>query len=345
MKKALITGITGQDGSYLAELLLEKGYAVYGIVRRSSSFNTDRIDHIYQDPHGENVRLRLAYGDLNDASSLNKILRDIEPDEIYNLGAQSHVRVSFDVPEYTAEVTALGAVRLLEAIRDLGLRPRFYQASSSELYGRAIESPQTEKTPVYPRSPYACAKAYAYYVTVNYRESYGLFACNGILFNHEGPRRGETFVTRKITRAATRIKMGLQDKLHLGNLEARRDWGFAGDYVEAMWLMLQQDEPDDYVIATGDQHSVREFVDEAFGLLDMDWARYVEVDPRYYRPAEVDSLLGDASKAKRKLGWGPRLSFKEIVRQMIESDLRLAERERLLRDAPIEHALTAMQPT
>ena len=343
MKKALISGITGQDGSYLAELLLEKGYVVYGIMRRSSSFNTDRIDHIYQDPHGENVRLRLAYGDLNDASSLNKLLRDIEPDEIYNLGAQSHVRVSFDVPEYTAEITALGAVRLLEAIRDLGLRPRFYQASSSELYGRVVESPQTEKTPFYPRSPYACAKAYAYYITVNYRESYGMFASNGILFNHEGPRRGETFVTRKITRAATRIKMGLQDKLHLGNLEARRDWGFAGDYVEAMWLMLQQGEPDDYVIATGDQHSVREFVEEAFGLLDMDWREHVEVDARYYRPAEVDSLVGDASKARRKLGWEPKLTFKEIVRLMVESDLRLAERERLIRDVPIEHAIATGQ--
>jgi GDPmannose 4,6-dehydratase len=339
MKRALITGITGQDGSYLAELLLDKGYEVYGIVRRSSSFNTDRIDHIYQDPHEPNVRLRMFYGDLNDASSLNKILRDVAPDEIYNLGAQSHVRVSFDVPEYTAEVTGLGTVRLLEAIRDLGLKPRFYQASSSELYGKVRESPQTETTPFYPRSPYGCAKAYAYHITVNYRESYGLFACNGILFNHESERRGETFVSRKITRAATRIKMGLQEKLFLGNLEARRDWGHARDYVEAMWLMLQQDEPDDFVIATGEQHSVRDLVDEAFGLLDLDWRRYVETDPRYFRPAEVDTLLGDASKARRKLGWEPRVTFKELVRLMVESDLKLAQRERLLADAPEEFAV------
>src|SRR5688572_5579458 len=268
MKKALITGITGQDGSYLTELLLAKGYEVYGIVRRSSSFNTTRIEHLYQDPHEQNVKLKMVYGDLNDASSLNKILRDLQPDEIYNLGAQSHVRVSFDVPEYTAEITALGTVRLLEAIRDLGLKPKFYQASSSELYGKVAEVPQTEKTPFYPRSPYACAKAYAHYITVNFRESYDLFACNGILFNHESERRGETFVTRKITRAATRIKLGLQDMLYLGNLDAKRDWGHAKDYVKAMWLMLQQDEADDYVIATGEQHSVQEFIEETFRLLN-----------------------------------------------------------------------------
>ncbi|MBI3650448.1 MAG: GDP-mannose 4,6-dehydratase [Acidobacteria bacterium] len=334
MKKALITGITGQDGSYLAELLLEKGYEVYGIVRRSSSFNTRRIEHIYQDPHEANVRLRMVYGDLNDASSLNKILRDVQPDEIYNLGAQSHVRVSFDVPEYTAEVTALGTVRLLEAIRDVGLKPRFYQASSSELYGKVLEVPQTEATPFYPRSPYACAKAYAYYITVNYRESYDLFACNGILFNHESPRRGETFVTRKITRAATRIKLGLQDSLYLGNLEAKRDWGHAKDYVEAMWLMVQQEVADDYVIATGEQHSVQEFVEETFALLELDWQQYVKIDPRYYRPAEVETLLGDASKARRKLGWEPKISFPELVRLMVASDLKLAQQERLLSEAP-----------
>jgi GDPmannose 4,6-dehydratase len=343
MKKALITGITGQDGSYLAELLLEKGYEVYGIVRRSSSFNTNRIEHIYQDPHEANVRLRMVYGDLNDASSLNKVLRDLQPDEIYNLGAQSHVRVSFDVPEYTAEITALGTIRLLEAIRDLGLKPKFYQASSSELYGKVLETPQSETTPFYPRSPYACAKAYAHYVTVNYRESYELFACAGILFNHESERRGETFVTRKITRAATRIKLALQDKLYLGNLDARRDWGHAKDYVEAMWLMLQQDAPDDYVVATGEQHSVQEFVEEAFGLLDLDWREYVKIDPRYYRPAEVETLLGDSSKARRVLGWEPKISFKELVRLMVESDMKLAQQERLLTDAPEEFALNKNQ--
>jgi GDPmannose 4,6-dehydratase len=340
VKKALITGITGQDGSYLTELLLEKGYHVYGIIRRSSSFNTHRIDHVYRDPHEATSALSLVYSDLNDASSLNKVLRDIEPDEIYNLGAQSHVRVSFDIPEYTAEVTALGTVRLLEAIRDVGLRPRFYQASSSEQYGKVLATPQNEETPFYPRSPYGCAKVYAYHITVNYRESYGLFACNGILFNHESPRRGETFVTRKITRAATRIKLGLQQKLYLGNLDARRDWGHAADYVEAMWLMLQQDEAADYVIATGEQHSVREFVAETFELLDMDWREHVEIDPRYYRPTEVDTLLGDASKARRELGWGPKISFKELVRLMVESDLKLAQRERLLADAPAEYALS-----
>ncbi len=327
MKRALITGITGQDGSYLTELLLEKGYQVFGIVRRSSSFNTDRIDHLYQDPHEPDTRLRMFYGDLNDSSSLNTILRQTEPDEIYNLGAQSHVRVSFDVPEYTAEVTGVGTVRILEAIRDTGIKPKFYQASSSELFGRVREVPQTETTPFYPRSPYACAKAYAYHITVNYRESYNLFACNGILFNHESERRGETFVSRKISRAATRIKLGLQKKLYMGNLDARRDWGYARDYVEAMWLMLQAEEPDDYVIATGENYSVKDFLSEAFSYLDLDWQEYVETDPRYYRPAEVDLLLGDASKARRVLGWEPKVSFKELVRLMVDHDLELARLE------------------
>ena len=329
MKRALITGITGQDGSYLTELLLEKGYQVFGIVRRSSSFNTDRIDHLYQDPHEPNARLRMFYGDLNDSSSLNAILRQTEPDEIYNLGAQSHVRVSFDVPEYTGEVTGLGTVRILEAIRDTGIQPKFYQASSSELFGRVRETPQTETTPFYPRSPYACAKAYAYHITVNYRESYGMFACNGILFNHESERRGETFVSRKITRAATRIKLGLQKRLYLGNLDAQRDWGHARDYVEAMWLMLQAEQPDDYVIASGETHSVREFLSEAFGYLDLDWKDYVETDPRYFRPAEVDLLLGDASKARRVLGWEPKIDFKQLVRIMVDHDLELARLENL----------------
>ena len=327
MKRALITGITGQDGSYLTELLLEKGYQVYGIVRRSSSFNTDRIDHLYQDPHVPGARLRMFYGDLNDSSSLNTILRNTQPDEIYNLGAQSHVRVSFDVPEYTADVTGLGTVRILEAIRDTGIKPKFYQASSSELFGRVREVPQTELTPFYPRSPYACAKAYAYHITVNYRESYDLFACSGILFNHESERRGETFVSRKITRAATRIKLGLQNKLYMGNLDARRDWGYAKDYVEAMWMMLQADEADDFVIATGENHSVREFLTEVFSYLDMDWEEFVETDPRYYRPAEVDLLLGDAKKARRVLGWEPKVSFKELVRLMVDHDLALAQAE------------------
>ena len=317
----------------MTEFLLEKGYQVYGIVRRSSSFNTDRIDHLYEDPHVPNARLRMFYGDLNDSSSLNTILRNTTPDEIYNLGAQSHVRVSFDVPEYTAEVTGLGTVRILEAIRDTGIKPRFYQASSSELYGRVREVPQNELTPFHPRSPYACAKAYAYYITVNYRESYGLFACNGILFNHESERRGETFVSRKITRAATRIKLGLQDKLYLGNLDARRDWGHARDYVEAMWLMLQAAEPDDFVIATGENHSVREFLDETFGYLDMDWKEFVETDARYYRPAEVDILLGDSSKARRVLGWAPKVSFKELVRLMVDHDLELARIESIRKSA------------
>jgi len=321
-KKALITGITGQDGSYLTELLLGKSYDVYGVIRRASTFNTERIDHIYQDPHESGRRMRLLYGDLNDASSLNKILRDVQPDEIYNLGAQSHVRVSFDIPEYTAEVGALGTLRLLEAIRETGLRgTRFYQASSSELFGKVQEVPQRETTPFYPRSPYGVAKLYAYWITVNYRESYGLFACNGVLFNHESERRGETFVTRKITRAAAAIKLGLRDKLYLGNLDAKRDWGHAKDFVEAMWLMLQQDEADDYVIATGETHSVREFLDEAFGHLDLDWKQFVEIDPRYFRPAEVDLLVGDASKARRKLGWEPKITFKELVRTMVDADL------------------------
>lgn len=327
MKTALITGITGQDGSYLAELLLSKGYEVWGVVRRSSSFNTGRIDHIYQDPHTSGTRLRLVHGDLNDASSLNRILRTVKPDEIYNLAAQSHVRVSFDIPEYTAEITALGAVRLLEAIRETGLTPRFYQASSSELYGQVREVPQTEKTPFHPRSPYGCAKAYAFYITVNYREAYGLHASNGILFNHESPRRGETFVTRKITRAVARIKHGLQDKLFLGNLDAKRDWGHARDYVEAMWLMLQQDKADDYVIATGETYSVRDFLDAAFGHVGIDWQKHVEIDPRYYRPAEVEILLGDASKARRVLGWAPKIGFKDLVREMVDSDLALVAAE------------------
>ena len=325
MKKALVTGITGQDGSYLAELLLDKGYEVCGLVRRSSNFNTSRIDHLYRDPHEPGVRLRLIYGDLNDASSINHVIRTLQPDEIYNLGAQSHVRVSFDVPEYTAEASGLGCVRLLEAIRESGLKCRFYQASSSELYGKVVETPQRETTPFYPRSPYACAKAYAYYITVNYRESYGMHASNGILFNHESPRRGETFVTRKITRAAALIKFGLQDKLFLGNLDAKRDWGFAGDYVQGMWLMLQQEQPDDYVLATGETHSVREVLDIAFSAVDLDWTKHVEIDPRYFRPAEVDLLLGDPTKARTKLGWRPRVGFGELIQMMVEADVDLVK--------------------
>jgi GDPmannose 4,6-dehydratase len=330
MKRALVTGITGQDGSYLAELLLSKGYEVWGVVRRSSSFNTGRIDSLYRDPHDKSARLKLVYGDLNDASSLSTILGDLRPDEIYNLAAQSHVRVSFDIPEYTGEITALGTVRVLEAMRRLGLKSRFYQASSSELYGKVRETPQTEATQFHPRSPYAAAKAYAFYITQNYREAYGLFATNGILFNHESPRRGETFVTRKITRAATRIKLGLQDKLYLGNLEAKRDWGFAGDYVEAMWLMLQAEQPDDFVIATGETHSVREFVERVFGLLGLDYKRHVEHDPRYERPAEVDLLLGDAAKARRLLGWQPKVQFAQLVEMMVEADLELAHEEKAI---------------
>jgi GDPmannose 4,6-dehydratase len=331
MKKALITGITGQDGSYLAELLLEKGYQLWGIMRRSSSFHTGRIDHLYKDPH-EQPRLKLIYGDLTDGSNLSTIINEIKPDEVYNLGAQSHVRVSFDMPIYTADTDALGTLRLLEAIRSSDKPAKFYQASSSEMYGKVIETPQTEKTPFYPRSPYGCAKAYSFWQTVNYREAYGLFACNGILFNHESPRRGETFVTRKITRAATRIKLGLQDKLFLGNLEAKRDWGFAGDYVEANWLMLQQDKPDDYVVATGESHSVKEFVDEVFSYLELDWQKYVEIDQRYFRPSEVDYLQGDASKAKKVLKWEPKVTFKELARMMADADMKIAENEKIIKD-------------
>jgi GDPmannose 4,6-dehydratase len=331
MKKALITGITGQDGSYLVELLLKKGYHVWGIIRRSSSFHTGRIDHLYKDPH-QHPRLRLVYGDLTDGNNLSTIMGKIKPEEVYNLGAQSHVRVSFDTPIYTVDTDALGTLRLLEAIRSSGKPAKFYQASSSEMYGKVVETPQTEKTPFYPRSPYGCAKAYSFWQTVNYREAYGLFACNGILFNHESPRRGETFVTRKITRAATRIKLGLQDKLYLGNLDAKRDWGFAGDYVETMWLMLQQKKSDDYVIATGESHSVREFLDEVFGYLDLDWQKYVKIDPRYYRPTEVDYLQGDPSKAKKELGWRPKVTFKELAKLMTDADMKLAENEKILND-------------
>jgi GDPmannose 4,6-dehydratase len=329
MKKALVTGITGQDGSYLTEFLLKKGYEVWGVVRRSSSFHTGRIDHLYQDPH-EQPRLRLVYGDLTDGGNLFTIVNDLQPDEIYNLGAQSHVKVSFETPVYTVNTDALGTLRLLEALRLMKNPPRFYQASSSEMYGKVVETPQNEKTPFYPRSPYGCAKVYSFWQTVNYREAYGLFACNGILFNHESPRRGETFVTRKITRAATRIKLGLQDKLYLGNLDAKRDWGYAGDYVEAMWLILQQDKPDDFVIATGETHSVREFVEEVFGCLDMDWHKYVEVDPAYFRPTEVDLLLGDATKAAKLLGWKPKVSFKALAKMMTETDLKIAQQEKII---------------
>ncbi len=321
MKKALITGITGQDGSYLAELLLDKGYEVHGIIRRSSSFNTDRIDHLYKDPHKPDVKLYLHYGDLTDSTNLLRLMREIQPDEVYNLGAQSHVRVSFDMPEYTFDVTAASTIRILEAIRHSGLKTRFYQASSSEMFGKVQETPQKETTPFYPRSPYGVAKVASYWATVNYRESYSIYACNGILFNHESPRRGETFVTRKITRAAAAIKLGLQNHLYLGNLDARRDWGYAKEYVEAMWLMLQQDNPDDYVIATGETHSVQEFLEETFGYLDLDWREYVRKDERYCRPAEVDLLIGDASKAKQVLGWKPKTSFKELIQLMVDSDL------------------------
>jgi GDPmannose 4,6-dehydratase len=324
-KKALITGITGQDGSYLAELLLSKGYEVHGIIRRASTFNTGRLEGIYHDPHVEQNRLFLHYGDLSDASALARLIGRIQPEEIYNLAAQSHVRVSFDSPEYTTDIVATGAVRLLEAIRETGIRPRFYQASSSEMYGQVHEVPQRESTPFHPRSPYACAKVYAFWITVNYRESYRLHASNGILFNHESPRRGETFVTRKITRAVAHIKAGLQDKLYLGNLDAKRDWGCAQEYVEAMWLMLQQDEPDDYVIATGEGHSVREFLGLAFDHAGLDWHRHVEIDPRYYRPAEVDVLVGDASKARQKLGWEPKVRFAELARLMVDADIRLLQ--------------------
>ena len=323
MKKALITGITGQDGSYLAELLLSRGYEVNGLIRRASTFNTGRLNSIYADPHVAKNRLLLHYGDLADASALARLLDKIQPDEIYNLAAQSHVRVSFDCPEYTADIVGTGTIRLLEAIREAKLQPRFYQASSSEMYGMVREVPQRETTPFYPRSPYGCAKVFAYWLTVNYRESYGLHACNGILFNHESPRRGETFVTRKITRAVAHIKAGLQDKLYLGNLDAKRDWGYAKEYVEAMWLMLQQNQPDDYVIATNETHSIREFLDVAFGHADLNWQKYVEIDPRYYRPAEVDLLIGDYSKAKEKLGWEPKTKFAELARLMVDSDIKL----------------------
>jgi len=324
MKKALVTGITGQDGAYLAELLLEKGYEVHGIIRRSSSFNTKRIDHVYDNPN-----LTLHYGDLTDSVQLVKLLYELAPDEIYNLAAQSHVRVSFDIPEYTGNVTGMGAIRILEAIREAGLveKVRYYQASSSEMYGMVQEVPQTEKTPFWPRSPYACAKVFAYWLTVNFRESYNLHASNGILFNHESPLRGETFVTRKITRAATRIKLGLQDTLSLGNLDSKRDWGFAKEYVEAMWLMLQQDEPDDYVIATNETHTVREFVEVVFELLDLDWKEYVKFDERYMRPAEVDLLIGDPAKAKKQLGWEPKVKFRDLCKIMVDADMVIAKQE------------------
>jgi GDPmannose 4,6-dehydratase len=332
-QRAFITGITGQDGSYLTELLLGKGYEVHGLVRRSSTFGTERIDHLYVDSHLDTASLFLHYGDLTDGSSLSRLLQEIEPSEIYNLGAQSHVAVSFENPIYSVDVDALGTLRLLEAARHLKKKPRFYQASSSEMYGKVAEVPQTETTPFHPRSPYAAAKVYAYWQTVNYREAYFMYAVNGILFNHESPRRGETFVTRKVTRAATRIKLGLQQKLYLGNLDAERDWGYAGDFVEAMWLMLQQDEPADYVIATGQRHSVRELCEASFGLLDLDWEEYVELDKRYLRPAEVELLQGDATKARVELGWEPTVGFSELVEMMVESDLELATRERTLVDA------------
>ncbi|MDD2456653.1 MAG: GDP-mannose 4,6-dehydratase [Kiritimatiellae bacterium] len=335
MKKAFITGITGQDGSYLAELLLAKDYEVHGMIRRSSSFNTQRIDHLYQDPHILGTRLFLHYGDLSDAGRLAKMMYEIRPDEVYHLGAQSHVRVSFDIPEYTGDVTALSTIRLLEALRETGVdkKTRFYQASSSELFGKVQETPQRETTPFHPRSPYAVAKLYGYWATVNYREAYGMHASNGILFNHESPRRGPTFVTRKITMAAARIKAGLQKDLYLGNLDARRDWGYAGDFVEGMWLMVQRDEPGDYVLATGETHSVREFCEEAFGLLDLDWEKYVKHDTRYERPSEVDLLLGDAAKARRELGWAPKVTFKGLVRMMVEADMRVARQELAAREA------------
>src|SRR5579875_3274911 len=331
-KVALITGVTGQDGSYLAEFLLKKGYEVHGVVRRSSSFATGRIDHLHHGAAGGKSPLQLHYGDLGDGTGLRRIIEQVLPDEVYNLAAQSHVRISFDQPEYTADVVGLGTLRLLEAVRDHnqrhGRKIRFYQAGSSEMFGEVAEIPQRETTPFHPRSPYACAKCYAHWQTVNYREAYGLFACNGILFNHESPRRGENFVTRKITRSATRIKLGLQDKLTLGNLDARRDWGFAGDYVEAMWLMLQQERPDDFVVATGETHSVREFLELTFARLGLDPARHVEFDPRFMRPAEVDILIGDSGKAKRILGWEPKIRFRQLVEMMVDADLELAEREK-----------------
>jgi len=329
MKKALITGITGQDGSYLAEFLLEKGYEVHGIIRRASTFNTSRLDHIYNDPHSQKSRLFLHYGDLADSVQMVKLLYELKPDEIYNLGAQSHVRVSFDIPEYTGDVSGLSAVRILEAVREAGLTRdvRFYQASSSEMFGKVHEVPQRETTPFHPRSPYGCAKVFAYWLTVNYREAYNLHASNGILFNHESPRRGETFVTRKITRAATRIKVGLQKELFLGNLDAQRDWGYAKEYVEVMWLILQQEKPDDYVCATGETHTIREFCEECFGLLGLDWQKYVKYDARYERPSEVDLLIGDPAKLRRQIGWEPKVKFKELVRIMTKADLALAQHE------------------
>lgn len=330
MKKALITGITGQDGSYLAELLLEKGYEVHGIIRRASTFNTGRIDHIYADPHVNGVKFFLHYGDISDSTNMIKLLYSLQPDEVYHLAAQSHVRVSFDIPEYTGDVTGIGTIRILEAIRETGVKAKFYQASSSEMFGMVREVPQKETTPFYPRSPYGCAKVYAYWITVNYRESYGLYGCNGILFNHESPRRGETFVTRKITRALAHIKAGLQDSLYLGNLDAKRDWGYAKEYVEAMWLMMQQEKADDFVIATGETHTIKDFLDEAFSYANLDWKKYVKIDPRYYRPSEVDLLIGDSSKAKQKLGWEPKTTFKELVRLMVDSDIKLLNTEKNL---------------
>ena len=325
MKKALITGITGQDGSYLADLLVAKGYEVHGIIRRASTFNTARIDHLYQDPHVNGVRLFLHYGDLADSVNLTKLLYELQPDEVYNLGAQSHVRVSFDIPEYTADVTGVGTIRILEAIRESGVKPRFYQASSSEMYGKVQEVPQTETTPFWPRSPYGCAKMFGYWATVNYRESYGLFASNGILFNHESPRRGETFVTRKISRAVAAIKLGLQKELYLGNMDAKRDWGYAPEYVEGMWRILQADQPDDFVLATNETHTVKEFVQEAFGHVGLEWEKYIKYDARYERPAEVELLIGDPAKAKRQLGWEPKVRFKELVQIMVDADLEMLE--------------------
>ena len=325
MKKALITGITGQDGSYLADLLIAKGYEVHGIIRRASTFNTSRIDHLYQDPHVNGVRLFLHYGDLADSVNMTKLLYELQPDEVYNLGAQSHVRVSFDIPEYTADVTGVGTIRILEAIRESGVKPRFYQASSSEMFGKVQEIPQKETTPFWPRSPYGCAKMFGHWATVNYRESYNLFACSGILFNHESPRRGETFVTRKISRAVAAIKLGLQKELYLGNLDAKRDWGYAPEYVEGMWRMLQADQPDDYVLATNETHTVQEFVEVAFSHAGLDWKEFVKYDARYERPAEVDLLIGDAAKAKKQLGWEPKVRFKELVQIMVDADVEMLE--------------------
>ncbi|MBE9537149.1 MAG: GDP-mannose 4,6-dehydratase [Proteobacteria bacterium] len=337
MKKAIVTGITGQDGSYLAELLIEKGYEVHGIIRRASTFNTERIDHLYQDPHKPGTRLFLHYGDLSDGTGLRRILEEVKPDEVYNLGAQSHVKVSFDEPEYTADIDAMGTLRILEALRDYRDRTshdvRFYQACSSEMFGKVVETPQKETTPFYPRSPYAVAKVFGYWQVVNYREAYGIFGVNGILFNHESPRRGETFVTRKITRAATRIKLGLQEKLYLGNLDAKRDWGFAGDYVEAMWLMMQEEKPDDFVVATGKTYSVREFVEKVFGRLELDWEQYVEIDPRYFRPTEVELLLGDPAKAKKAFNWEPKVDIDGLVEMMVDHDMEIAGQEKTLKDA------------